>query len=151
MLPSARREVSSPAISTCMQGGGLPCGVRVRPEMRMRRSTMRRNISQTGCAATAAARAREMSSRAKPEPGRLYVLTAETSPEVEQPNDVEALHATIVAESDAAIETLSVRDAVMRLDLAVQQVLMFRNFKNGQLNVVYRRRDGHVGWIDPGA
>jgi ribosomal subunit interface protein len=97
------------------------------------------------------AHARDMSSRAKPEPGRLYVLTAETSPEVEQPNDVEALHATIVAESDAAIETLSVRDAVMRLDLAFQQVLMFRNFKNGQLNVVYRRRDGHVGWIDPGA
>jgi ribosomal subunit interface protein len=97
------------------------------------------------------AHARDMSSRAKPERGRLYVLTAETSPEVEQPNDVEALHATIVAESDAAIETLSVRDAVMRLDLAFQQVLMFRNFKNGQLNVVYRRRDGHVGWIDPGA
>ena len=36
------------------------------------------------------------------------------------------------------------------LDLAYQQVLMFRNCKNGQLNVVYRRVDGHVGWIDPG-
>jgi hypothetical protein len=42
-----------------------------------------------------------------------------------------------------------VRDAVMRLDLAYQQVMMFRNQKNGQLNVVYRRTDGHIGWIDP--
>jgi hypothetical protein len=38
----------------------------------------------------------------------------------------------------------------MRLDLAYQQVLMFRNGKNGQFNVVYRRHDGHIGWIDPG-
>jgi hypothetical protein len=37
----------------------------------------------------------------------------------------------------------------MRMDLAYQSVLMFRNFKTGQLNVVYRRSDGHVGWIDP--
>ena len=96
------------------------------------------------------AHARDMSNRARPEAGRLYVLTAENSAEEEPLNDAEALHATIVAESDASIETLSVRDAVMRLDLAFQQVLMFRNFKNGQLNVVYRRRDGHVGWIDPG-
>jgi ribosomal subunit interface protein len=97
------------------------------------------------------AHARDTSSRAKPEPGRQYVLTAETFTELEPQNDAEALHATIVAESDASIETLSVRDAVMRLDLAFQQVLMFRNFKNGLLNVVYRRADGHVGWIDPGA
>lgn len=97
------------------------------------------------------AHARDMSNRARPEPGRQYVLTAETLPEMELQTELEALHATIVAESDAAIETLSVRDAVMRLDLAFQQVLMFRNYKNGQLNVVYRRPDGHVGWIDPGA
>ena len=96
------------------------------------------------------AHARDMSNRARPEAGRLYVLTAENSAEEEPLNEAEALHATIVAESDASIETLSVRDAVMRLDLAFQQVLMFRNFKNGQLIVVYRRRDGHVGWIDPG-
>jgi len=39
---------------------------------------------------------------------------------------------------------------VMRMDLAYQPVMMFRNSKNGALNVVYRRADGHVGWIDPG-
>jgi hypothetical protein len=38
----------------------------------------------------------------------------------------------------------------MRMDLAYQHVLMFRNVKNGAFNVVYRRPDGHIGWIDPG-
>jgi ribosomal subunit interface protein len=94
------------------------------------------------------AHARDASKRAKPEPGRQYVLQAESAPEPEV--GAEELHATIIAESDAAIETLSVRDAVMRMDLAYQAVLMFRNCKNGALNVVYRRADGHVGWIDPG-
>ncbi len=61
----------------------------------------------------------------------------------------ESQHATIIAESDTVIETLTVRDAVMRLDLAFQQVMMFRNEKTSQLNVVYRRPDGHIGWIDP--
>jgi ribosomal subunit interface protein len=97
--------------------------------------------------------ARDAASRAKPEAGRQFVLRTEGVPEIEPRavvTDTEALHATIIAESDAAIETLSVRDAVMRLDLAYQQVLMFRNGKNGQFNVVYRRHDGHIGWIDPG-
>src|ERR1700722_8127792 len=70
------------------------------------------------------AHARDMSSRARPEAGRQYILTAETLPETEPQSDLDALHATIIAESDTAIETLSVRDAVMRLDLAFQQVLM---------------------------
>jgi hypothetical protein len=75
--------------------------------------------------------------------------TAES--ELQSEIELDTLHPTIVAESDTAIETLSVRDAVMRMDLAYQQVMMFRNCKTGQLNVVYRRVDGHVGWIDPGA
>jgi ribosomal subunit interface protein len=59
-------------------------------------------------------------------------------------------HPAVVAESQAMIETLSVGEAVMRLDLMHLQVLMFRNSGSAQLNVVYRRGDGHVGWIDPG-
>jgi hypothetical protein len=47
------------------------------------------------------------------------------------------------------IETLCVSDAVMRLDLANQTALLFRNAKNGEINLVYRRPDGNVGWIDP--
>jgi ribosomal subunit interface protein len=105
--------------------------------------------------------ARGVTARAKPEPGRQYVLRDEdvAAPEPEANSRAnghadheeheDSLHATIIAESDTAIETLSVRDAVMHMDLAYQQLLMFRNCKNGQLNVVYRRSDGHIGWIDP--
>ena len=97
------------------------------------------------------AHARDANNRAKPLPGRQYVLAAETQlSEPEAEVEADALHPTIVAESTTEIETLSVRDAVMRMDLAYQTVLMFRNYKTGQLNVVYRRSDGHVGWIDPG-
>jgi len=43
-----------------------------------------------------------------------------------------------------------VGEAVMRMDLADQPVLMFRNRATGGFNVVYRRSDGNIGWIDPG-
>lgn len=55
----------------------------------------------------------------------------------------------IIAETQTVIETLSVSDAVMRMDLADVNAYMFRNSKTNQLSVVYRRKDGHIGWIDP--
>ena len=95
--------------------------------------------------------ARDVRPRAKPESGRQYILrdediAADAETHGQEPD---ALAATIIAESETVIETLSVRDAVMHMDLAFQQMLMFRNTKNGQLNVVYRRPDGHIGWINP--
>ena len=60
-------------------------------------------------------------------------------------------YATVIAESPAEINVLSVGEAVMRMDLADQQVLMFRNSATAELNVVYRRPDGNIGWIDPSA
>jgi ribosomal subunit interface protein len=59
--------------------------------------------------------------------------------------------APIVAEMTTEIGTHSVGEAVARLDLGQKAVLMFRNSGNGQYNVVYRRADGAIGWIDPGA
>jgi hypothetical protein len=56
----------------------------------------------------------------------------------------------IIAESTTEILNLTVREAVMSLDLADLPVLMFRNRAHGGLNVVYRRADGHIGWIEPG-
>ena len=47
------------------------------------------------------------------------------------------------------IATLSVSEAVMRMDLADLPVVMFRNSASGRLNVVYHRGDGNIGWIDP--
>lgn len=54
----------------------------------------------------------------------------------------------VIAESRQHVETMSVRDAVMRMDLASNTVFVFRNVQNQHLNVVYRRPDGNIGWID---
>jgi ribosomal subunit interface protein len=55
----------------------------------------------------------------------------------------------VIAEMTTAIDTLTVSEAVMRLDLAELPALMFRNRAHGGLNMIYRRQDGNVGWIDP--
>lgn len=55
----------------------------------------------------------------------------------------------IVAEMATDIQTMSVSEAVMRMDLADQPALLFRNASHDGLNVVFRRPDGNVGWIDP--
>jgi ribosomal subunit interface protein len=55
----------------------------------------------------------------------------------------------VVAEIDSGIPTLTVSEAVMRLDLADEAAMMFRNRAHGGLNMVYRRTDGNVGWVDP--
>ena len=91
---------------------------------------------------------RDLAHRAKPEPARGYTLRAEDEiPQVE-PGTAETF-ATVIAEQVVEISLLTVGEAVMRMDLADQPVLMFRNSRSGELNVVYRRRDGNVGWIDP--
>lgn len=81
------------------------------------------------------------------ERARTYVLA---------PSDDEASEQTggggwpaVVAEIVTDLPTLSVGEAVMRLDLADAPVLLFRNPARGELNLVYRRPDGNIGWIDP--
>jgi ribosomal subunit interface protein len=55
----------------------------------------------------------------------------------------------VVAESQTALREMTVGAAVMQLDLADSPAIVFKNAAHGRLNVVYRRRDGHIGWIDP--
>jgi ribosomal subunit interface protein len=55
----------------------------------------------------------------------------------------------IIAESVARIPTLSVGDAVMQMELAHASQLVFRNAAHQGINVVYRRDDGNIGWVDP--
>ena len=57
----------------------------------------------------------------------------------------------VIAEDALAIERLSVSEAVMRMDLADLPAMVFRNARDGTLNVVYRRGDGNIGWVDPTA
>lgn len=71
---------------------------------------------------------------------------------VEEPEEeaAEAGEPAIVAEMVTELDALSVADAVARMDLGGQGALLFRNAGHGGLNMVYRRTDGHVGWVDPG-
>jgi ribosomal subunit interface protein len=96
--------------------------------------------------------ARDLAQRERPEAARQYILrqeeAAETTPGAAKNGET---YATVIAEVHTEIALLSVGDAVMRMDLADQTVLMFRNSATGGLNVVYRRDDGHIGWIDPGS
>lgn len=78
-------------------------------------------------------------------PAQQYVIQQETTDE-EPHEDAPPM---IIAEMETEIVTLSVGEAVMRMDLADASAVMFRNSANGGLNVVYRRADGNIGWIDP--
>lgn len=95
--------------------------------------------------------ARDLANRARPEAARRYVLREEEETESNGAagDAATGAYATVIAETPAEINLLSVGEAVMRMDLEDQPVLMFRNSASGELNVVYRREDGHVGWIDP--
>ena len=76
-----------------------------------------------------------------------YVLAGEL-PASEPPVEDE-WQPVVVAEMTTSIEDLSVEEAVMRLELGELQVVMFRNRAHGEMNVIYRRSDGNIGWIDP--
>jgi hypothetical protein len=56
---------------------------------------------------------------------------------------------TVVAETTRSLRQMSVGEAVMELDLRDGEVVVFRHAGHGGLNVVYRRADGNIGWIDP--
>lgn len=55
----------------------------------------------------------------------------------------------IISEMPGHVETLTVGEAVMRMDLAHLPALLFRNAGSGRVNMVYMRHDGHIGWVDP--
>ncbi|MFZ5963127.1 ribosome hibernation-promoting factor, HPF/YfiA family [Thalassococcus sp. BH17M4-6] len=75
-----------------------------------------------------------------------YILASESEVEESEP---ETLQPIIVAEMETKIPSLTVGEAVMQMELAGAPVLVFRNEKKDGVNVVYRREDGNIGWIDP--
>jgi ribosomal subunit interface protein len=79
---------------------------------------------------------------------RSYTIAAEQDDEDAKESSGEQAP-IIVAEMTTDILTLSVSTAVMHMDLMHQNALLFRNESHGGLNMVYRRPDGHVGWVDP--
>jgi ribosomal subunit interface protein len=74
-----------------------------------------------------------------------YVISAAT----DASEEVAEAHPVIVAETGVQLPELSVGEAVMQLDISTRPFLLFRNGGHGGLNLVYRRADGNIGWVDP--
>ena len=75
-----------------------------------------------------------------------YIIAA---PEEESEAEIGGFTPVIIAESTTTLKQLSVSDAVTELDMTGAPVLVFRHAAHGGINVVYRRADGHFGWVDP--
>jgi ribosomal subunit interface protein len=80
----------------------------------------------------------------------LAPITDEDEVDVGEPEGPAGEHGPLViAETKSAVKTMAVATAVMQLELTDSPALMFRNAAHGGLNVVYKRSDGNIGWIDP--
>lgn len=75
-------------------------------------------------------------------PAQHYILQASEE-------DISEANPIIIAEMNSEITTLSVSEAVTKMDVSDVPVVVFRNARNGEINVVYRRKDNNIGWIDP--
>jgi putative sigma-54 modulation protein len=75
-----------------------------------------------------------------------YVIAA---PQQDADEEVTEFNPVIIAESTTALKRFSVSEAVMELDMTGAPVVVFRHASHGRVNLVYRRPDGQVGWIDP--
>jgi ribosomal subunit interface protein len=83
-----------------------------------------------------------------PDEAPSYVIAA---PGDDAEEDTAAFNPVIIAESTTALRRLSVSEAVTELDMTGVPVMVFRHASDGRINLVYRRADGNVGWIDPPA
>lgn len=75
-----------------------------------------------------------------------YILAPSEEPEEDDASDLQPI---IIAEMETKIPQITVGEAVMQLELSHQRFLVFRNEGHAGVNVVYRRDDGNIGWIDP--
>ena len=89
---------------------------------------------------------KETSPDHEPLPAQQYILAGDADGEE---SDIDAGQPAIIAEMATEIDSLTVSEAVMRMDLAELPAMLFRNSAHGGLNMVYRRPDGNVGWVDP--
>ena len=116
----------------------------VQIEKRLRRYKSRlkdRSARKTHAAAVAIA---EMSMPTLAAPS--YVIEA---PGSDDEDEVTAYNAVIIAEATTSLKRLSVSEAVMELDLTGAPVIVFQHGGSGRVNIIYRRPDGNVGWVDP--
>lgn len=91
------------------------------------------------------------------EAGAYYVLAAAQDDEHENEEpahlangaDANGFSPLIIAETQTVLRTMPVATAVLQLEVSENPALMFRNAASGKLNMVYRRADGNIGWVDP--
>ncbi|MDI2090095.1 ribosome hibernation-promoting factor, HPF/YfiA family [Commensalibacter oyaizuii] len=83
--------------------------------------------------------------------GRQYIIQPEDQNELSQQEQVErAISERIIAEKATEIDTLTVYEAIMHLDLSERPVLMFKNSDNQRVSVIYKQQDGKIVWLDSG-
>ena len=75
-----------------------------------------------------------------------YIIEAPAS---DGEDDVDGYNAVIIAEATTSLKRLSVSEAVMELDLTGAACMVFQHGSSGRVNIIYRRADGNVGWVDP--
>jgi ribosomal subunit interface protein len=75
-----------------------------------------------------------------------YIIAA---PDHESEEEITDFNPVIIQESTTTLEKLSVSEAVMELDMTGSPTVLFRHAVNGRVNMVYRRADGNIGWVDP--
>ncbi len=111
-------------------------GERIEKRLRRHKRRLKDRNAGSGAAPSASAQGRDTAAS--------YILEAPGEDEIAL--DFQAI---VVAETKAALKHLSVSAAVLELDMSGTQFLVFRHSSTGEVNVVYRRDDGHIGWIDP--
>jgi ribosomal subunit interface protein len=85
---------------------------------------------------------------ASPSSGEEASYTVLASPEADE-DLPDGFQPMVVAEKKTKLQRLSVGDAVAELDMSGAPVVVFRHATSGRTNIVYRRLDGHIGWVDP--
>jgi ribosomal subunit interface protein len=75
-----------------------------------------------------------------------YIIEA---PSGDSEDEATPYNAVIIAEATTSLKTLSVSEAVTELDFTGAAVIVFQHGSSGRVNVIYRRPDGNVGWVDP--
>jgi len=127
------------ATGTGVDGYGSVDAATDRLEKRLRRYKRRINDHGQGAAA-----AQHLEG-----PGVDYIIDVESAVDDNEDSHDGDGPPAVIAENPVPVRAMSVSDAVMQLDLVESSFLVFRNAAHGGINVVYRRADGNIGWIDP--
>jgi ribosomal subunit interface protein len=83
-------------------------------------------------------------------PSEMAPEAADRKPSLADAGKAHDLHPAVIAEPSSGFREMTVSGAAMELDSTNAAVVVFRRASDGRTNVVYRRPDGNIGWIDPG-